>query len=228
MKPPPQILTTRREATNEAGDREHFRRVATATVRHARDVGCGPLGFRLARYKRKLDDIASAPSRRLHPPLLRSVPIDRKRWRRCPREYRLGRLRGCHMTDQGQGVSFADTVRRSQGGGSTTDRPTSAPHESVAELRVDNERPAATADLPTAAPTVADEVAAARMTGLYGIHRDDGVWVTMCAWCKRVRSVAGDWQTLAPSVRGAIRAERTHGICSECADRCLTQVGGVR
>jgi len=127
------------------------------------------------------------------------------------------------MTDQRHDVSFSDTGLRSRGVGSTTNRPTSAPHESVAELQVDYERGAAAVDRITTVGPVADEVAAVRMTALYGIHRDNGVWVTECAWCKRVRNVAGDWQTLAPSVRSAIRAERTHGICFECADRCLAQ-----
>lgn len=127
------------------------------------------------------------------------------------------------MTYERQDVSFTDTGLRARGVGSTTYRPTSAADE-VAELRVDDERPAATADRSISACAAgADEVAATRMTALYGIHRDDGMWVTECAWCKRVRNVAGDWQTLSRSARSAIRAERTHGICSECADSCLAQ-----
>lgn len=120
------------------------------------------------------------------------------------------------MTDQRQDVSFTDTGLRSRGVGSTPYRSTSAPHESVVAFRVDYEGPAA-----AVVRAVADEAVAVRMTALYGVHRADGVWVTECAWCKRVRNVAGDWQTLSRSVRSTIRAARTHGICSECADRCL-------
>jgi hypothetical protein len=56
-----------------------------------------------------------------------------------------------------------------------------------------------------------------------GVHREDAVWVTECAWCKRVRSVAGDWQTLAPAVRAAMGTERTHGVCPRCAHGLMEQ-----
>jgi hypothetical protein len=125
------------------------------------------------------------------------------------------------MTDQRHDVSFTDTGLRSLRVGSTRYRPTSAPHESVVAFWVDYEGPAATINRITADRLAADEAVAVRMTALYGVHRADGVWVTECAWCKRVRNVAGDWQTLSQSVRSTIRAARTHGICSECADRYL-------
>jgi hypothetical protein len=63
----------------------------------------------------------------------------------------------------------------------------------------------------------ADQDAAAHAMASFGIRRDDAVWVTECAWCKRVRGVAGDWQTLAPAVRAAMAIERTHGVCPQCA-----------
>ena len=125
------------------------------------------------------------------------------------------------MTDQRHAVSFTDTGLRSRGVGLTTNRSSSAPYESVAEFRIDYEGLAAAVDRFATLGLIADEVVGARMTALYGIRRADGVWVTECAWCKRVRNAAGDWQTLSLSVRSTIRAQRTHGICSECADRCL-------
>jgi hypothetical protein len=63
----------------------------------------------------------------------------------------------------------------------------------------------------------ADHIAAARAMASCGVHHDGAVWVTECAWCKRVRSVAGDWQTLTPAVRAAMKIERTHGVCPRCA-----------
>jgi hypothetical protein len=110
---------------------------------------------------------------------------------------------------------------------SSTDRAT-VPHESVAELRVHYDGPAEKVGQTVVASPAANEAGPERMTALFGIHRDDGVWVTECAWCKRVRSVAGDWHTLSATDRSAIHAERTHGICFECADRCIEKVGGAR
>lgn len=127
------------------------------------------------------------------------------------------------MADQWHDASFADANRRARVVGPMTDGSTSVSHESVAGPSVPRERPAARVGRTAAAGPEADDLVAARTTELYGIHRDDGVWITECAWCKRVRSVAGEWQTLAPSARSRIRAERTHGICSECADRLLIQ-----
>lgn len=111
------------------------------------------------------------------------------------------------MTDQRHDVSFTDTGLRSRGVGSPPNGPTSAR--------------AATVDRVASVGLVADDGVAAQMTALYGIQRADGVWITECAWCRRVRNVAGNWQTLSQSVRSTIRATRTHGICSQCADRCL-------
>jgi hypothetical protein len=69
----------------------------------------------------------------------------------------------------------------------------------------------------------ADQAAAVRAIASFGVWRDDGVWITECAWCKRVRSTAGEWRTLTAAVRGAMGAERTHGICPECARACITR-----
>jgi hypothetical protein len=64
-------------------------------------------------------------------------------------------------------------------------------------------------------PRSADQ--AARAIAFCGVRREDAVWVTECAWCKRVRGVGGDWQTLAPAVRAVMNIERTHGVCPQCA-----------
>lgn len=127
------------------------------------------------------------------------------------------------MADQWHRASFADANLRPRVVGPMTDGSTSVSRESVAELRVDRESPAARVGRTTAAGLEATDPLAARTTAQYGVHRDDGVWITECAWCKRVRSVAGEWQTLTPSARSTVCAERTHGICSECADRLLTR-----
>ena len=70
----------------------------------------------------------------------------------------------------------------------------------------------------------AHQAAAARAMAFCRIRRDDAVWVTECAWCKRMRSVAGDWQTLAPAVRAAMKIERTHGVCPQCAKGLMARV----
>jgi hypothetical protein len=63
----------------------------------------------------------------------------------------------------------------------------------------------------------ANGAAAERAMASYGVARDDSVWVTECAWCKRTRNRAGDWFTLNATVRAAMGVERTHGICPQCA-----------
>ena len=59
--------------------------------------------------------------------------------------------------------------------------------------------------------------AAGRALHSYGVAREDTVWVTECAWCKRVRSASGDWQTPAVASRATRGVQRTHGICPQCA-----------
>jgi hypothetical protein len=68
---------------------------------------------------------------------------------------------------------------------------------------------------------------AARAIASCGVRREDAVWVTECAWCKRVRGVAGDWQTLAPAVRAAMDIERTHGVCPRCAQGLMARAEGA-
>ena len=63
----------------------------------------------------------------------------------------------------------------------------------------------------------AHQAAAVRAMASCGVRCEDAVWVTECAWCNRMRSVAGDWQTLAPAVRAAMDIQRTHGVCPRCA-----------
>jgi hypothetical protein len=46
------------------------------------------------------------------------------------------------------------------------------------------------------------------------------LWVTECAWCGRVRSRIGDWKVLSVAARSVLRAQRTHGICPDCARVC--------
>jgi hypothetical protein len=82
----------------------------------------------------------------------------------------------------------------------------------------------------TSAHSAAREVApsktpasAARGTAGHGVRRPDRIWITECAWCKRVRNVRGDWLRLAPVARAALPRERTHGICPECADACIAR-----
>ncbi|HEY5413326.1 MAG TPA: hypothetical protein VIK41_00785 [Gemmatimonadaceae bacterium] len=69
----------------------------------------------------------------------------------------------------------------------------------------------------------AHQAAAARAMASCGVRCEDAVWVTECAWCNRMRSVAGDWQTLAPAVRAAMKIERTHGVCPQCAQGLMAR-----
>lgn len=126
------------------------------------------------------------------------------------------------MANQRHDASVPDSGAQSQRTGATTNRRTSAPRDSIAEIPIHHEDSVTPGDRTDAGGSTADEVVV-RMTALYAVRRDDGIWFTECAWCKRVRNVTGDWQALALSDRSAIHAERTHGICPECADRCLAQ-----
>jgi len=101
--------------------------------------------------------------------------------------------------------SVADDVRATTEARADTESTTS----SIAPLDVDHR--------------ATHQAAAARAMASCGVHRDDAIWVTECAWCKRVRSVAGDWQTLAPAARAAMEIERTHGICPRCAQGLMAR-----
>jgi hypothetical protein len=69
----------------------------------------------------------------------------------------------------------------------------------------------------------ASGAAAERATPSFGVAMHDSVWVTECAWCERMRSNAGDWHTLSPAVRAAMRVELTHGICPQCVYAALAR-----
>ena len=72
---------------------------------------------------------------------------------------------------------------------------------------------------PSDAPqSVVDRTAVSRAMVACGVIRDDGVWITQCAWCDRVRTIQGDWETLDHGIRAAMPVERTHGICPQCAE----------
>ena len=93
----------------------------------------------------------------------------------------------------------------------------------ITEARADRERPGSSTARVDVDHRTADQAAAARAMASSGIRRDDAVWITECAWCKRVRSVAGDWQTLAPNVRAGMGTERTHGVCPRCAQGLMAR-----
>ena len=61
----------------------------------------------------------------------------------------------------------------------------------------------------------------------FGIPRDNAVWVTECAWCKRMRNVAGEWHTLLPSMSTTTGIELTHGICPPCARAVAERAASV-
>ena len=71
---------------------------------------------------------------------------------------------------------------------------------------------------PDAPQSVVDRTAVSRAMVACGVIRDDGVWITQCAWCDRVRIIRGDWETLDHGIRAAMPVERTHGICPQCAE----------
>jgi len=93
----------------------------------------------------------------------------------------------------------------------------------ITEARAHRERPGSSAAPVDVDHRAADQAAAVRAMASCGIRRDDAVWVTECAWCKRVRTIAGDWQTLAPNVRAAMGTERTHGVCPRCAQGLIAR-----
>ncbi len=43
--------------------------------------------------------------------------------------------------------------------------------------------------------------------------------IPMCAWCKKVRSEAGDWTDVEEYIHRRTGGETTHGICPECFRR---------
>lgn len=87
----------------------------------------------------------------------------------------------------------------------------------IHEAHAHAERPGSSLEAIDPDPHSGHHAATAHAIASCGIRREGAVWVTECAWCKRVRSVGGDWHTLAPAVRAAMNIERTHGICPQCA-----------
>ena len=49
--------------------------------------------------------------------------------------------------------------------------------------------------------------------------------VPVCAWCKRVRDEAGEWQSLETYIQRHTEAEVTHGMCDACAHDQLERAG---
>jgi len=43
--------------------------------------------------------------------------------------------------------------------------------------------------------------------------------LSICAWCKKIRNEAGNWEQLEFYIHNHSHAEFTHGICQECAAR---------
>lgn len=70
---------------------------------------------------------------------------------------------------------------------------------------------------------VDDRDAAARAMASCGVARDDGIWITECAWCTRVRNVSGDWVVINATTRAGMHGERTHGICAQCSEACIAR-----
>jgi hypothetical protein len=180
-----------------------------------------PLPFRAARFERNVDDIAPAgagPCTHRRDGPCRSnkgaaamprgsaslgIPLFR-----CNMPQRIGASSGAAELSNGVGSSLqlvADDVR------------------AITEPRADTERPGSSTAPVDVDHRATDQAAAVGAVALYGIRRNDAVWLTECAWCKRVRSVAGDWQTLAPTVRAAMGTERTHGVCPRCAQGLMAR-----
>ena len=82
--------------------------------------------------------------------------------------------------------------------------------------------PAGVALLDTRGPTE-DRDAASGAAASFGVSRDDGIWITECAWCMRVHTGAGTWVAITAATRAAMQVERTHGICPQCSAACLAR-----
>jgi FixJ family two-component response regulator len=51
--------------------------------------------------------------------------------------------------------------------------------------------------------------------------------ITICAWCRKVRSKSGEWLGLADFIIGAGVSKFTHGICRPCGQREMEKIGGL-
>lgn len=49
----------------------------------------------------------------------------------------------------------------------------------------------------------------------------------VCAWCDKIRSEDGDWETLEAYVERVGDADVTHGICPTCKQRMEEMDGGA-
>jgi two-component system, response regulator PdtaR len=47
--------------------------------------------------------------------------------------------------------------------------------------------------------------------------------IPICAWCKKIRSDTGYWQTVEQYIGEHSQAEFTHGMCPDCAKKFLKQ-----
>ena len=62
------------------------------------------------------------------------------------------------------------------------------------------------------------EAAMAEVQELRGI-------LPVCAWCRKIRSDDGQWQTMEAFLSANTRASASHGICPDCAEK-MTGSGG--
>lgn len=47
----------------------------------------------------------------------------------------------------------------------------------------------------------------------------------ICAWCGRIRTDAGDWESIERYLSRTARNRVTHGLCSDCSDRHFDERG---
>lgn len=49
--------------------------------------------------------------------------------------------------------------------------------------------------------------------------------LSVCAWCRKVRNVRGEWKLPEVPVHETSRIALTHGICPVCAEKVLAEDG---
>jgi len=47
-------------------------------------------------------------------------------------------------------------------------------------------------------------------------------WITICAWCRKIRDSEGSWQQPQPNLEQHAGITFSHGICPMCADQAYT------
>ncbi len=82
-----------------------------------------------------------------------------------------------------------------------------------------------------AARASAEQTAQELQSALNNIKVLHGILPT-CAWCKKIRDDAGQWQQIEEYVRQRTEAEFSHGICPDCMKRlyphyCQQDQGGI-